>query len=154
LGLVTVSVPLFLLWQDHGGGSALVVILSPLPNAVVSEGPTTVSVNVLNARWIAKPDREGAHLHYYLDVEPPTAPNRRAVTRLGSWASSSGASFVWNVVGAGTHRLSVQLVRADDTPFTPPVLAAVSVVIPPAAPAQRSASPATLRLAPPPGGGC
>jgi hypothetical protein len=141
----------------HRGETSLpyLTVIAPTDGAILAPGPTTISVQLVNGQLGAGKDGHGLHLHYYLDVEPPTAPDRKAITRLGTWASSDLTFHVWNVVGAGTHVLSVQLVRSDDMPLVPPVIATVTVRIPAAATPPGTATPADPRVRPATsGGGC
>ncbi len=69
----------------------------------------------------------GYHLHYYLDASPPTAAGKPATATVGHWASSAIGSYTWRNVAAGTHILSVQLVRRDDTPLAPAIVDSVTV---------------------------
>ena len=125
VALVTLA---YVLLTAEFAATPTLVILSPAPDATIAAGAVTVSVRVENAnRLIAE---QGAHLHYYLDVDPPTTPSRPALTPSSSCFSTGDTSHTWKVVGSGWHRLSVQLVRANDTPLSPAVVATVNVRVP------------------------
>jgi hypothetical protein len=131
-----------------------ITVLAPVNGSAITPGATTISVQLSSVRWRDGRSSQGLHLHYYLDVDPPTAPDRPAVTRLGTWASSDLTFHVWNVVGAGTHKLSVELVRGDDTPLVPAVTASVLVQIPSVGGAPTSSSGQPLQKPASAGGGC
>jgi hypothetical protein len=104
-------------------------IVTPSHGSTVPAGRVLVSVQATNGKL------GDDHLHYYLDVVPPTTPGKLATTAAGTWASTAATSYTWKDVAPGTHTLSVQLVRSDDTPFTPPVTAGVTVRVVSASPA-------------------
>jgi hypothetical protein len=106
-------------------------ILSPVTNATVPAGKTTVTVEVRNAELsMAVAPAKGVHLHYYLDANAPSAQSQPVVPTTGAWASSTKTTHEWNVTGAGLHILAVQLVTSDDRPLNPPAVAAVVVQVP------------------------
>ncbi len=125
-------------------------ILSPVTNATVPAGKTTVTVEVGNAELsTAVAPAKGVHLHYYLDAIVPTTPNQSTVPAVGAWASSAKTTYDWSISGAGLHILAVQLVTSDDQPLNPPVVAAITVQVPrtpststpPATPTKTSPAP-------------
>ncbi len=106
-------------------------ILSPVTNATVPAGKTTVIVDVRNAELsTAVAPAKGVHLHYYLDANVPTAQSQSAIPTTGALASSAKTTHEWSIAGAGLHILAVQLVTSDDRPLNPPVVAAVVVQVP------------------------
>lgn len=69
------------------------------------------------------------HLHYYLDVEAPTAPGEPAVTEKDTFAVTTDKTYTWSGVETGEHTVSVQLVNNDHTPLDPPVIDTAEVTI-------------------------
>lgn len=135
----------------------VLVILAPAANTTATGESVTVLVRAHHAdRLLAE---RGYHFHYYLDVEPPTNPGRPALTSSSSCFSTSETTHVWSVVGSGWHRLSVQLVRANDTPLSPAATASVDVRVPASTSAAGAAPSMPRNSAPSPsrpgsGGGC
>jgi hypothetical protein len=135
--LVALVALAYVLLTAESAATPALSILSPASDATIAAGAVTVSVRVDNAnRLIAE---QGAHLHYYLDVEPPTTPGRPALTPSSSCFSTAEASHTWRLTASGRHRLSVQLVRANDTPLSPAVVATVSIRVPASASAAAGA---------------
>ncbi len=64
---------------------------------------------------------------YYLDQTPPTTAGQPATTASGTFQVSDQTSVTWKNVAAGTHKLSVQLVNADNTPLNPPAVKTITV---------------------------
>ncbi len=102
-------------------------IATPSHNSTVPAGDVPVSVLLAGLRLAPSGAAGGYHLHYYLDANPPTAAGKPATATVGHWASSAIDSYTWRNVAAGTHILSVQLVRGDDTPLAPAVVDSVTV---------------------------
>jgi hypothetical protein len=154
IGLVALAVGLV---TAESAPAPTLTIVAPAPDAAVPAGAVTVTVRALHADRLL--GSEGYHYHYYLDVEPPTAANRSALTESASCFSTGEASHTWKLVGSGWHKLSVQLVRANDAPLSPAVVATVNVRVPAStsagagAPAG-AAAPAAAPAKPNPGGGC
>jgi plastocyanin len=122
------------------------VILSPRDNAIVQGSDVNISVQASNFNLVDKlgqtvVQREG-HLHYFMDVEAPTAPGQPAVTAAGTYAATATDSYTWKNVAAGTHTFSVELINNDHTPLNPPVVSKITVSVTGAAPATTS-PPAT-----------
>lgn len=122
-------------------GAPTVSILSPSHKSTLSPGDVAVSIRVTGVTLSGGSAAGSYHLHYYLDATPPTAPGLAATTPDGSWSSTTARSYVWKGIAAGTHVLSVQVVRGDDTPLEPAVMdsvtirvasASADVVLPPA----------------------
>ncbi len=115
-----------------------VTITSPQAGAIITGNSVTVSVQPANFSIVNKlgqPNVIGeGHVHYYLDVEPPTTPGQPAVTAAGTYAATTNTSYIWSNLTSGNHTFAVQLVNNNHTPLTPPVTARVTVqVAPPAA---------------------
>lgn len=108
-------------------------ITSPANNATVGSQDVAVSVQVANIKLVeqqAKPKTGEGHLLYYLDMEAPTAAGKPAVPASGTWARSANTSYTFKNVAPGKHTIAVQVVKNDDTPFKPPVVAKVTVQVP------------------------
>lgn len=67
------------------------------------------------------------HIHYFLDVEPPTEPGKPAVTAPGTYVDTSELTYYWLDIGTGPHTFWVELVNNDHTPLSPPVIAKSSI---------------------------
>lgn len=114
-----------------------VTITAPLTNAVIpAPGAVVVTVQVTNFSLAEKLGTAIAagegHIHYFLDVTPPTAPGKPAVTETGTYAATAATSYTWQNVKAGQHTLSAELVNNDHTPLNPPVFASVRITVGPA----------------------
>ncbi len=112
-------------------GPPFVYITFPPFDGGVNAGDVTVSVIIRN--FTISGDTNGAggsstgHLVYFMDVVPPSAPDQPAITRSGTCHVSTQTSYIWHNVTEGTHTFAVELVNADNTPLSPPVLDAVDV---------------------------
>lgn len=156
IGLVTLA---YVLATAESAPAPTLTILAPAPDAAVPAGAVTVTVRALHAERLL--GSEGYHYHYYLDVEPPTAANRPALTESASCFSTGETSHTWKLVGSGWHKLSAQLVRANDAPLSPAVVATVNVRVPASTSAAAGAGtptgvgpPAASPSKPNSGGGC
>jgi hypothetical protein len=69
------------------------------------------------------------HLHYFMDIEAPTAPGEPAIPGGGAWAPTANTTYTFNDVPPGTHTFSVELVNNDHTPLEPPVVATATVTV-------------------------
>jgi hypothetical protein len=136
-----------------------VTITSPVTGATLTAGkPVTVSVSIENFQIVAAggtgviPGQ--GHIHYYLDVDPPTTPGAPAVTTAGTYKSTPEPFVVWENVPAGTHTFSTQLVNNNHTPLEPPVMAKVTVTLqasaPPTTPPAGTTSPTASTPVPQP----
>jgi hypothetical protein len=129
-------------------GPPVITIVSPVNGTTVPEGSVTVSVSVNNFNLVNKLGQSNiageGHLHYFLDVLPPTDPTRPAVTAPGTYVPTTATSYTWENVGSGTHVLSVELVNNDHTPLTPPVTRTISVTA--AIPGIRITSPRDVAI--------
>ncbi len=144
IALVTLA---YVLLTAESAPSPTLTILAPTPDAVIPAGAVTVTVRALNADRLL--GSEGYHFHYYLDAEPPTAPRHPALTESSSCFSTGETSHTWKLAGSGWHRLSAQLVRANDAPLSPPVVVTVNVRVP----ASTGAASSTARPGTPIGAG-
>lgn len=113
-----------------------VKIISPLNRASLPIGSIAVSIQASNFNVVDKQGQPSVagegHIHYYLDVVPPTTPGQPAIPPSGAiWATTANTSFTFNNVSAGTHTISVELVNNDHTPLVPPAVAKVVVVLSP-----------------------
>jgi plastocyanin len=71
------------------------------------------------------------HLHYFMDVEPPTEPGMPAVTQPGTYVPTANTTYTWQNVSPGMHNFSVELVNNNHTPLQPPVTRTVTVNVNP-----------------------
>ena len=157
IGLVSLA---YVLLTAESAPAPMLSILSPAPDAAVTGGTVAVFVRALHVEELV--GKQGCHFHYYLDAEPPTAPNRPALTAAASCFSTSETSHTWRLAGSGWHRLSVQLVRGNDAPLSPAVLATVNVRVPATTSASAGGpgsaagggTPSTAPSTPTSGGGC
>jgi hypothetical protein len=122
-----------------------ITIVTPSHESTVPAGDVPLSVRVTGARPTESSAPGRYHLHYYLDVSPPTAAGKPAITAGSSWSSTVATSYTWKSVAAGTHVLSVQLVRGDNTPLDPAVTDSVTVRV-----VSPSPEPASLPSSTPP----
>ena len=110
-----------------------VTIGSPSEGATLSPGDSQVSISVSNFNIVDKLGQDTVagegHVHYYLDVDPPTTPGQPAVTAPGTYAATTSTSHTWEDVPAGTHTLAVQLVNNNHTPLEPAVTDEVSITV-------------------------
>ena len=85
----------------------------------------TIEVSVRNFNLVEKagqPNTAGeGHIHYFLDVNPPSNPGQPAVTAAGTWAHGTVTSHSWTNLTDGPHMLAAELVNNDETPLSPPV---------------------------------
>ncbi len=105
-------------------------IISPEGGATVAEGSVDISVEVMDFNIVTptseKVPGEG-HIHYYLDVDIPTAPGEPAVTAPNTYKATTETMVTWDKVGPGMHTFGVQLVNNDHTPLEPPAILQVTV---------------------------
>ncbi|HEX7475420.1 MAG TPA: cupredoxin domain-containing protein [Dehalococcoidales bacterium] len=79
---------------------------------------------------LGQPNTAGeGHIHYFMDVDPPTTPGQPAVTTPGTYVATADASYTWANVGGGQHKFSVELVNNDHTPLNPPVSQSISMLV-------------------------
>jgi plastocyanin len=110
-----------------------ITITQPLNGATLTTGNVTVSVQVLNFNIV---DMQGqsavageGHIHYFMDVDPPTTAGEPAVTATGTYVHTIDTTYTWTGVPVGTHTFSVELVNNNHTPLEPPVTATVTVTV-------------------------
>ena len=85
----------------------------------------------LNDDNIGKQNVPGeGHFIYYLDIDPPTDPNRSAVTGSGTCKVTTDDFYVWEDIPPGKHVFSVQIVNNDNTPLNPPVIDQIIITLP------------------------
>ncbi len=111
----------------------MLVITSPSNNSTVPAEAVSVTVQVSNFKVVDKQGqvnapREG-HVHYYLDIDAPTAAGQPAIPASGIWAHVAATSYTFTNVGLGMHTITVQLVNNDHTPLVPPVVAKVMIAV-------------------------
>ncbi|MGD1118517.1 MAG: cupredoxin domain-containing protein [Dehalococcoidales bacterium] len=117
-----------------------ITITSPTGGVIPQIGDVTVTVQVSNFSIVdkmgqAKVAGEG-HIHYFLDVQPPTDPTKAAVTAPGTYAATIATSYTWHNVGGGPHTFYVELVNNDHAPLSPAVVTSVTdTVLPEIGPA-------------------
>jgi plastocyanin len=96
-------------------------------------GNLTVTVEVSNftiVNQLGKSNSAGqGHIHYFMDVDAPTATGQPAVSAAGTYAALADTSFTWTNVGGGSHTFSVELVNNDHTPLNPPVIDSKTVLV-------------------------
>lgn len=100
---------------------------------VPTPGNVTVTVRATNFKIVDKQGQtkvtgEG-HIHYYMDVDAPTAQGQPAIPASGVWAHVSSTDYTFTNVSAGTHTISVELVNNDHTPLNPPVVQKISITV-------------------------
>ncbi len=119
--------------QTATPGQPQVTITQPLTSQTPPAGDITVSVDVSNFDLVDKLGQSNVagegHLHYFLDVTPPTTPGQPAITTPGTYAPTINTSFTWKNITAGQHTFSVELVNNDHTPLQPPVTTSVTVTV-------------------------
>jgi len=106
--------------------------MSPQNGADVSAKSVTVTISVTNFNIVDKQGQAAVagegHVHYYLDVQPPTTPGQPAVPPSGSiWATVAATSYTFTNLALGQHTIYVELVNNDHTPLVPPVTASVQI---------------------------
>jgi len=122
-------------------------IQSPTSGGSVAGPNITVTISVQNFNIVnrfgqASVAGEG-HVHYFMDVTPPTTPNIEAFTHPGIYAASVNTSYVWTNVTPGAHTFSAELVNNNHTSLQPAVAVSVSItVLSPPAPQLQIISPA------------
>jgi plastocyanin len=115
------------------GGSPVISIMQPSAGASLPAGNITISVDVSNFNLVDKLGLTNVagegHIHYFIDVAPPTTPGQPATTAIGTFAPTIATTYTWQNVTAGQHTFSVELVNNDHTPLTSPVTATVTVTV-------------------------
>jgi plastocyanin len=121
-------------------------ITSPSSGASIAGPIITVNVSVQNFNIVSKFGQASVpgegHIHYFMDVSPPTAPNVEAFTAAGTYVASVSTSYEWTNVTPGQHMFSAELVNNNHTPLQPAVVSSVNItVLPPLPPELRITSP-------------
>lgn len=108
-----------------------VEITSPQDGATLPPGDITVVAQVTNFKIVDKLGEANVpgegHLHFFLDVNPPTAQGKPAIPASGDWAPTAGTTYTFKNVTEGTHTIAVELVNNDHTPLNPPAVYEISV---------------------------
>lgn len=108
-----------------------VEIVSPQDGATLPPGDITVTAQVTNFKIVDKLGQANVpgegHLHFFLDITPPTAQGKPAIPAGGDWAAVAGTTYTFKNVTEGTHTIAVELVNNDHTPLNPPVVYEISV---------------------------
>jgi outer membrane protein assembly factor BamB len=116
-----------------GATSPAVKFVSPSDNSKLPAGDLPVNVEVTNFTITDKQGQTNVagqgHLHFYLDVDAPTIPDKPAIPSSGIWAHVSDTNYTFKNVSAGTHTISVELVNNDHTPLNPPVVQKITVTL-------------------------
>ena len=99
--------------------------------------PDTVQVTVTVKNFKLINDLGGnyvngeGHIHYFLDVQPPTAQGQPAIPPKGSvWAATPDKTYTFDNVKPGRHTVYVELVNNNHTPLNPPEIAKITVKVP------------------------
>ena len=120
---------------NETGGAPSVEIVEPADGSTVTGSSVTVSVNVTNFEIVdafGAPNVTGqGHLHYFMDVEPPTEPGTPAVTEPGTYVPTVNLTHTWQNVSPGMHTFSVLLANNDHSAVQPPVTRTVTVNVSP-----------------------
>jgi hypothetical protein len=109
-------------------------IVQPRNGYILKTGDVTVTVQVTNFDLVNKLGQANApgegHIHYFMDVMPPTTPGQPAIPPSGSiWAATPNTSYTFSNVSVGTHSFYVELVNNDHTPLQPPVTNGIQLFI-------------------------
>jgi hypothetical protein len=118
---------------DLGLGSPSIKITSPNDGTTIPAGDVKISIQVddfalENKLGAANVDGQG-HVHYFMDVAVPTAPNKPAITAAGTYYPTANTSYTWTNVMPGTHNFTVELVNNDHTPLVPAKYAMINVTV-------------------------
>jgi plastocyanin len=118
------------------GSPPTVSITDPAPGVEVEAGNITVTIDVSNFNIVQKLGQPAApgegHIHFYIDVQPPTTPGEPAFTAPGTYTAAIETSYTWENVAEGSHTVAVQLVNNDHTPLEPAAVDEVTItVVPP-----------------------
>jgi len=108
-------------------------ITAPSAGTSLPAGDVAVVVQVTNFNVVDKQGQANVagegHIHYYLDIDAPTAAGQPAIPPSGTWAHIAATNYKFTNVTAGNHFVSVELVNNDHTPLNPPVVAKVNFTI-------------------------
>jgi hypothetical protein len=154
-GVLVASFALVLVVSACGSSPRPETSGSPQPTLTglpTSEQPYKVHINMEDGSKVAAPNvqvpltvyglmvvdkigepnkKDEGHIVYYLDVDKiPTTPGESAeVTGEGRSHASANTGYFWKDVAPGPHKLGVQLVNNDDTPFSPPAIDETHVTV-------------------------
>jgi plastocyanin len=111
-----------------------ITITHPSAGESIPEGNITVTVDVSHFILVNKLGQTNiageGHIHYFLDVTPPTTPDQPAIPPQGSiWAATANTTYTFHSLNAGSHTIAVELVNNDHTPLQPPVTASVTFTV-------------------------
>jgi hypothetical protein len=112
---------------DSGRASVYISKVQILPGSESGKYDVTVTTK---ERGFTVEDKQGGmnasgqgHLHFYIDVEPPTEQGKPAIPAEGSvWAHVSSNTYTFTNVTPGKHTIYVELVNNDHTPLSPAVV--------------------------------
>ncbi len=109
-------------------------ISSPPNGAILKTGDITISVDVTDFNLVDKLGQANAqgegHIHYFMDVKPPTTAGQPAIPASGStWAATAATSYTFKNVPVGIHYFYVELVNNDHTPLEPALTAERQVYV-------------------------
>lgn len=84
---------------------------------------TVYGLHVVNKIGETNKKDEG-HIYYYLDVDkiPTTLGKSAEASGEGHSHETSDTGYIWKDVEVGKHKIAVQLVNNDGTPFEPPAI--------------------------------
>ena len=104
-----------------------ITIMTPQNGKILRAGSVTITVNVSNFNLVDKLGTANVagqgHIHYFMDVLPPTTAGQPAVTAQGTYAATAATSYTWTNVTPGIHTFYVELINNDHTPLSTPVVA-------------------------------
>jgi outer membrane protein assembly factor BamB len=110
-----------------------IIITAPQNGKIQKVGPVTIKVSVSNFNLVDKLGTAKVagerHLHYFMDVVPPTTAGQPAVTSAGTYAATAAASYTWDNVSPGIHTFYVEVVNNDHTPLDNPEIVKTQVYL-------------------------
>ncbi len=119
--------------DDMSGSQPMIQITEPADGATLPPGKVVVNVQVSNFQLVDKlgqPAEPGqGHIHYFLDVTPPTTPGKPATVQNGMFAPSAKTTYTFDDVKNGPHMVAVELVNNDHTPLQPAVVDSVHFTV-------------------------
>ncbi len=106
-------------------------ITNPKNGGLRNSAAVTITASISNFKVTDKqgqpPVPGEGHLHFYMDVLPPSTLGQPAIPASGVWAHVSGTSYTFTNVPPGLHRFYVQLVNNDHTPLSTSVTDSIQV---------------------------
>ena len=124
-------------------------LLSPTAGAALPGNEIPVLAAVTNFTLVnpgsgtaPKVPGEG-HIHYFLDVQPPTDPDQPSLTPEGTVVEIANITYTWTNVTPGSHTVWVMLVNNDHTPVIPLAMQSVTVEVGGASPTETGTVTAT-----------